>query len=148
MVMMKPYRKLKFILLSSVILFSLYAFHPFINGLGCDFQAEIKEDDRVHYTTCHMGLAKTVVYNKKSNIIISFLGLYGKSGDDIFYFVINQDLVEKSGENKDYLQFYLVDNKRFFIAKKMQSKNEDIVLLKVPDYQVFLVKRVGRLGWW
>lgn len=149
MATMSPWMKLKYILLISIGLLSLYAYLPFINGLGCDFKYEVKSGDRLYYSTCHMGWLKSVFKNLKSGQINVFSGVYGKRGDDIFFIALNKQVLEQGTSNSDIsLHKHLINFQIFYTGKQFVSADKDIVMMNSPFYQIYPVKRVGSLGWW
>lgn len=127
----------------------LYAYWPFINGLGCDFKYEVKSGDRLYYSTCHTGWLSSVFRNLKSGQIIVLSGIYGKKGDDIFFIALNKQVLEPGHSNFDIsLHKHLINLQLFYTGKQLITAEQDIVLMNSPFYQIYPVKRVGSLGWW
>lgn len=149
MVTMKPWMKLKFILLISLGGLSIYAYFPFVNGLGCDFRYEVTSGDRRYYSTCHMGWLQSIFRNLKTGQDAVYSGFYGRKGDDVFFIAINKRIIDSTNiHQNESIYRHLFDEKNLYTGKQFVHDGQDFILINSPFYHINSVKRVGTLGWW
>lgn len=140
-------KALKFIKYSSLLILSVYAIHPFVNGMGCDFQLQASDDATDRYMTCNHGMIKVVEKNKSSSHYLAYSGIYGRSGDNVIMFVYRVTDINKPPLDS-FQPGYLLKNRTIHIAKHIPTAERDWVLAKAPVYQIYAAKRIGQLGWW
>ncbi|HDO1324258.1 TPA: hypothetical protein P2R04_001203 [Aeromonas veronii] len=140
------FQKLKYIRYISIFLLLIYAIHPFINGLGCSYHAQSENAQLSFYTTCKMGFVESVVKNKITGKLISFKGIYGKSGNTIFFitYQVNILSVDKSDLN-NVTELYT--SNRIFVSKLIKnSDGSEWVMLQHPYYTVHQSRHIGKLA--
>lgn len=140
------FQNLKYIKHISLMLLLGYALHPFINGLGCNYHAQSEDKNISFYTTCKLGLIESVVRNKMTDKLVSFKGVYGKSGNTAFFLTYQIDVLSKPDERVENITELYTSN-RFFISKVIRnSDGSDWVLLQHPYYTVHKSRHVGRVS--
>lgn len=145
--MKKIFLTLNFIKLSSFVLFMLYAAHPFLNGIGCDYHSQSESEQISAYTTCKLGFIDSVVKNNETKVTIHYKGIYGKSGDTIFFIVY--DLKDLTGNKYIYQGVTEHFNRNaIFISKVIETQNNDWIILQSPYYTVQKAKRIGKLAFY
>lgn len=138
---------LKFIKYTSLLWVSLYAIHPFINGVGCDFQLQASDDTIDRYMTCSHGMIKAVEKHKQSGRYITYNGVYGRSGDNVVIFVYRvTDFNSQPFES--FQPGHFLKSRHIHVAKHIPAADRDWVLARAPIYQIYSAKRIGKLGWW
>lgn len=144
--MKKISQNLIYIKCISLMLLLGYAFHPFVNGLGCNYHAQSEDDNISFYTTCKFGLIESVVKNKMTDKLLLFKGIYGKSGNTTFFLTYQIDVLSKQGERVENITELYTSN-RFFISKVIgNSDGSDWILLQHPYYTVHKSRHVGRVS--
>lgn len=136
----------KYIRCISFTLLVGYAIHPFINGLGCNYHAQFDDSKLNFYTTCKFGLIESVVKNKMTDKLVSFKGIYGKSGNTDFFLTYKIDIISSQESSvKNITELYT--SNRIFVSKVIKnSDGSDWVLLQHPYYTVHKSKHVGRVS--
>lgn len=136
----------KYIRYISFTLLVGYAIHPFINGLGCNYHAQSDDSKLNFYTTCKFGLIESVVKNKMTDKLVSFKGIYGKSGNTAFFLTYQIDILSSQKPIvKNITELYT--SNRVFVSKVIKnSDGSDWVLLQHPYYTVHKSKHVGRVS--
>lgn len=141
--------RLKYIAIISLVILSVYTYLPFINGLGCDFKIEVDNSERFHYSSCHFGVMKSIFKNTDTGKVLTYSGLFGKRGDDVFFIVFDKNVLDSGDLSKSKVQHTnLIDGKVFFTGKQIKGDEFDYILMSSPFYQIYTVKRVGRLSIW
>lgn len=59
-------KRLKYIVLSSLIGMSVYTLTPFINGFGCNYKSQTSESNLLYISTCKFGMVETIAWNKST----------------------------------------------------------------------------------
>lgn len=141
-------KKLKYIVLSSLIGMSAYALTPFINAFGCNYKSQTSDNNLLYISTCKLGIVETIAWNKLTGEKKIFKGVLAKKNDNMFIFVFSSTLISKSKYD-----FYEGLNIRFsdpiiFSGKQIHTSKNDWVLVRNPSFQVYKVTTSGSLGFW
>lgn len=146
---MEHWMKLKYTAIISIVILSVYTYLPFFNGLGCDFKIEVNNSERFHYSSCHLGVMKSIFKNPETGKMLTYTGLFGKRGDDVFFIVFDKNVLQDGSISTSKVQHSnLIEGKIFFTGKQIQGGAFDYILMSSPFYQIYTVKRVGRLSIW
>lgn len=137
---------LKYIKYISIACLLTYSTHPFINGIGCNFHAQSNEAKISFYTTCKFGLIDSVVQNNLTKKSVKLKGLYGKSGNTIFFVTYKTEIFPQQKEEfTDITELYTTN--RFFVSKIIRnSDGTDWVLLQYPYFTIHKSKHIGSLS--
>lgn len=138
---------LKYISVISFIIIAAYASYPFINGMGCDYRSQVEDENGSFYSTCKLGFVTTIAKNKKSNEVIEYQGIYGKTGNTIIFFAYDTSVLE-SGIAQDNVPVSKLHMSSIFISKIIVEEDYDWVILGFPFSRVHKAKRVGPLSFW
>ncbi|MEG0007354.1 MAG: hypothetical protein RR721_08520 [Aeromonas sp.] len=144
---LKTLMSLKYISVISFAFILLYALYPFINGAGCDYRSQGEDENGSIYSVCKLGVVTTIAKDKKSNKVIEYRGIYGKTGDTAIFFSYSTSLLEGGyvQESPPVNRLYFSP---FFISKVISEEDCDWILLGFPFLRVHKVKRVGALSFW
>lgn len=138
---------LKYTSVISFIFIAAYALYPFINGMGCDYRSQVEDENGSFYSTCKLGFVTTIAKNKKSNEVIEYHGIYGKTGDTAIFFAYDVALLE-NGIEQDKLPVNKFHFSPIYVSKILVEEDSDWVILGFPFSRVHRVKRVGPLSFW
>lgn len=140
---------LKYIKVTSIVMFSLYALTPFINGLGCDFKTEARYDQITYLNSCKFGQVKSLGWNKKTGEKIYYSGILAKKNNDIIFFVLESKELSKPTllNEKDMVNISITDAS-IFSAKQIHAKEYDLVMVRNPSFFIYKANTVGKLGFW
>ncbi|MBL0560964.1 hypothetical protein [Aeromonas hydrophila] len=131
--------------LISVLLLGGYTLHPFINGLGCDYQSHVISAQSEIYTTCKFGVVNTVAKDLKTGKSMRYVGIYGKSGDTVFFNVIKLHTLTKGSDAVVSITSLFSENE-FYVAKNITYNKKDWILLQYPYYDIYPSTRIGQLA--
>ncbi|HDO1358643.1 TPA: hypothetical protein P2Q89_004166 [Aeromonas veronii] len=100
------------------------------------------------YTTCKFGLIESIAKNNLTNKVASFHGVYGKSGDTVFFITYKTKVLSVgSTESNNVTELYVSDSNRVFISRVIiNSDDTDWIILQHPYYTIHKSKHIGRLG--
>jgi hypothetical protein len=142
------YRPLKYIAWTSLFMFIIYTLYPFINGMGCDFTSETVVKKTTLYSTCKFGMVRTFAINNINNATIIHTGLFGISGDTVFFISLDaNDITYNSIAPPPSHLSIIRKNKTLFIGKIITSENYDLIILLSPFPYLHKIKRVGQLSY-
>ena len=139
------------IILLSILYISMFAYasYPFLNGLGCDFSADVFEDEyREVHISCFAGAMTEVYRTKATNRMYVTHSVYGKKGDSVLllplwveYINSDSDDVALDGYWSDY-----VHTPNFMSFKAFEGEDSFIFLWDTPVMEIYKAKKVGRLS--
>lgn len=138
--------KSKYIKYTSVIFLLGYAIHPFINGLGCSYHAQSDDEKMNFYTTCKMGFIESALKNNVTNKLVLLKGIYGKSGNTIFFITYRVDVLSVDKDDLNNITGLYTSN-RIFVSKLIKnSDGSEWVMLQYPYYTVHKSRHIGKLA--
>ncbi|MFM4937392.1 MAG: hypothetical protein ACRC4I_15640 [Aeromonas veronii] len=129
----------------SIVVVFIYALHPLINGMGCDYHSQTEDEKQSIYTTCKFGIINAVGVNKKTKKTIQYSGVYGKSGNTIFFYTYER-IVLNDEENTMMNIIAALNNSNFYMAYVFKGDGYDWIFIKYPYYNIYRSKRVGAMG--
>lgn len=135
-------RFMKFISLAILVLYTTY---PYLNGLGCDFHSQAKHDNYSIYATCKAGLLSVIATNSITRESIKYEGIYGKSDSTLFFYVYEANVLDEGDISLRHISSAMHQS-HYIIATLVSRNNNDWILQRSPYYNVFLIRRTGRMG--
>lgn len=115
--------------------------------MGCNFQSETLTKETNFYSTCKLGLLTTFAINNVDHSTTINTGLFGLTGDTVFFVSINVTEVtysrlKSSPSNLSIMRL----NNNIIIGRVITTNDHDLVILIRPFSDIHTAKRVGRLS--
>lgn len=127
----------------------IYVTYPFVNGLGCDFTADVEDEQRAVHAECFAGNIIQIYREKTTGKTFTTHSIYGRRGDTIFMILLDVEYLDLVSSTQPSQLYDYIHMPRVMSFKLFESAvdDDDIVLWDSPIMKIYKIKRVGRLSW-
>lgn len=148
----KKSKSSRLLLISILIVTSIFTFFPFINGLGCNFETKTTSDAFDSHGKCYMGILTIIQKEHLTSSLNKKVMLWGYSGNTVSIVQLDSKILADTRQPRLDIDAYLDDIYRDivfrFYAIFKGTEDSYVFLSNSPTPLIFKTQMKGKLGFY